>query len=173
MQRSLSLIRTFTHMSTMKHPALRPSTALAELVLCNGDLLAFILSKNVGLSTYVMVRQVNRTTYAACADNTALLRAVALRDGGLTKKEFVGLFSLNYQEGGRYPHTSKGRRHIFAADAIDQALARPECMLLMRLNAVYSRFERDAYLQQRYGTKPRLQREHTHNMLYMCRVGAQ
>ena len=139
----------------MKQPALQSSTSLAEEVLCNGDLLAYILSGNVGLSTYVMVRQVSKVTYAACADNTALLRAVALHDGGLTKRQFVGLFSLNYQEGGRYPHTIKGKHHIFSAAAVDQALARPECMLLMRLNAVYSRLEREAYLQHRYGTTPR------------------
>ena len=42
---------------------------------------------------------------------------------------------------------------MFGAAAIDKALTRPECMLLMRLNAVYSEFERHAYLQQRYGTK--------------------
>ena len=144
----------------MKRPVPQPSIPLAELVLCNGDLLACILAENAGLSTYVMVRQVNKAMYAACADDTALLRAVALRDGGLTKRQFVGLFSLNYQEGGRYPHTIDGRRHMFGADAIDRALARPECMLLIRLNAVYSRFERETYLQQRYGTKPR---EATHN----------
>ena len=76
----------------------------------------------------------------------------------MNKNQFVGLFSLNYQEGGRYPHTIKARQHVFSTTAIDQALARPECMLLMRLNAVYSRFEREAYLQQRYGIKPRPQR---------------
>ena len=137
---------------------MRPPPALAERVLCNGDLLAYILSGNVGLSTYVMVRQVSKATYDVCVDNTALLRSVALHDGGLTKSQFVGLFSLNYQEGGRYPHMTKGRQHVFSAAAIDQALAHPECTLLMRLNAVYSRFEREAYLQQRYGTKPRPQK---------------
>ena len=138
--------------------ASQPPAALAEHVLCNSDLLAFILSGNVGLSTYVAVRQMNKASYAACADNTALVRVVALHNGGLNKNQFVGLFSLNYQGGGRYPHTIKARQHVFSTAAIDQALARPECMLLMRLNAVYSRFEREAYLQQRYGIKPRPQR---------------
>lgn len=140
---------------------LRPPRVLAEHVLCDGDLLACILSGNVGLSTYMMVRQVNKATCDICSENKALLRAVALHDGALNKRQFVGLFSLNYQEGGRYPHEIKGRRHIFGAAAIDQALARPECMLLMRLNAVYSRFERHAYLQQRYGTKSG-PHKHTH-----------
>ena len=62
--------------------ASRPPAALAEHVLCNSDLLAFILSGNVGLSTYVAVRQMNKASYAACADNTALVRVVALHNGG-------------------------------------------------------------------------------------------
>jgi len=127
-----------------------PATA-AEDVLGDRDLLECILSGNVGLCTYVLVRQLSRATRDACMENRALLRAVALHSGGLSKREFVGLFSLSYQEGGRYPHSVCGRQHMFSAPAIDQALARPECMLLMRVHATCSRLEREAYLSRRYG----------------------
>jgi hypothetical protein len=102
-------------------------------------------------TTYVAVRQLNRAARDACMENKALLRAVALYTGGLNKKDFVGLFSLNYQEGGRYPHSTHGRRHMFSAPAIDQALARPDCMLVMRVYATRSRLGREAYLCRRYG----------------------
>lgn len=140
-------------LSSVKHAA-TANAVTAECVFSDADLLECILCGNVGLRTYVAVRQLNQATRAICADNKTLLREAALHGGGLTKKHFVGLFSFNYQEGGRYPHTFKGKQHVFGADAIDQALARRYCMLLMRTNAVYSRFERDVYLRRRYGVAP-------------------
>lgn len=116
------------------------------------DLLEHILIDNVGVDTYVAVRQVNRATRAVCSKSKRLLRAVALFKGGLSKREFAGMFSLNYKEAGLYPHTHEGSRHLFAAAAIDQALSRPMCMLRIQINAACSRHERDAYLQKRYGT---------------------
>ena len=131
-----------------------PGATAMEEVLGNEDLLVHILSGNVGLRTYVIARQVNKAFQSACANSTALTRAVALHNGGLlTKKEFVGMFSLTYQEGGRYEHVVSGKRHMFGAAAIDQALARPECMVLMRMDAVSSRLDREAYLLRRYGPK--------------------
>lgn len=133
----------------------RPCSSVgAEAVFGDGDLLEYMLAGNVGLATFVAVRQLNTATWAICAERKALVRAVALHGGALNKRQFVGLFSLNYQEGSRFPHVCSGRRHLFEAVAIDQALARPGCMVLMRLNATCSRYEREAYLRERYGGSP-------------------
>ena len=123
----------------------------AEMIFNDRDLLEHVLSGNVGLETFVVVRQVNSAARAICAESKALVRAAALYRGGLNKRQFVGLFSLNYQEGSKYLHTRHGRRHLFGADAIDKALARPDCMRRMRSYATCSRYERETYLRKRYG----------------------
>lgn len=135
-------------------PAAPCAVVTAEMIFKDCDLLEHVLSGNVGLETFVAVRQVSRAARAICAESKALVRAVALYSGALNKRQFVGLFSLNYQEGSMYPHTCHGRRHLFDAAAIDKALARPDCMVLMRLNATCSRYEREAYLGKRYGGSP-------------------
>ena len=147
------------------------STAVIESVLSSVDLLEHILVDNVGVATYVAVRQVNSATRAVCFGSKTLLRAVALYQGGLSKREFAGLFSLNYQEAGRYPHKHQGRRHLFTASAIDQALAKPWCMWRIRVDAACSRHERDAYLQKRYGAPSNVQsRASSRTMLGAKRV---
>ena len=134
-----------------KVPRRLSASVEAAAVFGDADLLECILVGNVGLAAFVAVRQINTATRAICAESKALVRAAALHGGGLNKRQFVGLFSMNYQEGSRYPHVRSGRRHFFEAVAIDQALARPDSMLLMRLNATCSRYERETYLRQRYG----------------------
>ena len=52
--------------------------AAAEDVLSDGDLLVCILSWAASVRTYTAVRQLNKAARAACADNKALLREVAL-----------------------------------------------------------------------------------------------
>lgn len=123
----------------------------AEEVFGDADLLECIVAENVGLRTYVAVRQLSRATRDACTDNKLMLRSAALHNGGLNKRDFIGLFSFSYQEGGRFPHSLNGRQHVFGPAAIDQALARPDCMLRMRLHATFSRAQRDAYIRKRYG----------------------
>jgi len=142
-------------LTSPRHCPVEPCAVVtAEMIFNDCDLLVHVLSGHVGLDTFVAVRQVNRAACAICAESKALVRAVALYSGTLNKREFVGLFSLNYQDGSRYPHTCSGRRHLFDAAAIDMALARPDCMVLMRLNATCSRYERETYLRERYGGSP-------------------
>ena len=144
-------LTTHTHAAHLapRMAPLVPRSSAAHHVLSDPDLLMCILSGSV--RAYVAIRQLCRATRDTCMDHKALLRTVALNAGGLKKCEFVGLFSLTYQEGSRYPHSRNGRRHIFSAPAIDQALARPDCMDMIRIHAICSRVEREVYLRRRYG----------------------
>jgi hypothetical protein len=114
--------------ATVRHGC---STVLADGDALPSDLVARILSGNVGASTFAQACMVSRTWREACTRDEALLRAVALYSGGLTKSAFGGLFALYPDELRALSHTKHAKRgssqmyYMFAAAAVDEAL----CML--------------------------------------------
>jgi len=70
------------------------------------DILRHVLINNVGPSTFVSVRRVNRAWADACADES-LLESVARYVDGLTRTQFRGLLRLTSAQARAYTHTTK------------------------------------------------------------------
>ena len=100
-----------------------------EAVLSNEDLLAHILGGNIGPTTFVAISRVCKSWHAVARTNEAVLRLVALYQGGLTKTVFCGLFAVAPRDAVLLPHSVHRRRHggsyhLFGKAAIDAALAK-------------------------------------------------
>lgn len=80
-------------------------------VVTNADLVARILTDNVGVATYVAARGVCRAWRAACDENEELLLAVARYAGGLTKRDFMWLMRLTPLQADGYPRERRLRAH--------------------------------------------------------------
>ena len=97
-------------------------------VLSDCDLVSCILRGNVGPSAYVAASGVCKAWHWVCRSDDALLRLVALYQGGVTKTAFCGLFALHPMAAQQLPHTTRARRDgapyfLFGAAAVDAALA--------------------------------------------------
>jgi hypothetical protein len=102
-------------------------SATRESVLLNADLVACILTGNVGVSTFVSARAVCRAWRVACSEDEALLRAVVAYTGSLLKRDFMGLLRLSSSEADAYPRERRvrargGRYYLYRATAFDMAL---------------------------------------------------
>jgi hypothetical protein len=82
--------------------------ALSAADACGPELVALILTGNVGVSTFVQASMVSKTWRAACRENEPLLRAVALYTAGLTTTHFCGLFGLTTKEACQFAHEWRG-----------------------------------------------------------------
>lgn len=103
------------------------TSALADAVFSNADILQCILSGNVGPSTFVACSAVNRTAHALCRSSTALLRNAALFCGGVTKTTLRGLFAISQAEAASLPHDVRHRAGggvycLYRAEAVDAVL---------------------------------------------------
>ena len=91
------------------------------------DVVACILSGNVGPNTFVAASRVCKCWHEICRSDGALLRRVALYQGGVTKAVFCGLFALGPRDAAQLPHTCHRRKgggtfYLYGSDAIDRAL---------------------------------------------------
>lgn len=102
--------------------------AAANAVLCNSDLVACILRGNVGPSTFAAASEVSRVWLAACRQDSTVLRAVALYQGGLTKSKLIHLFAIAGRKIEDLPHTTHARRgggtySLYCGPAVDKLLS--------------------------------------------------
>ena len=106
--------------------------------LSNPDIVACILRGNVGLSTFSAASEVSRAWFTACRSDATVLRAVALRQGGLTSPELTHLFAISRKESAALPCTKACARnggvyYVHGEPAVDALLEGPDGLQAWRL----------------------------------------
>ena len=107
--------------------AQRRRTTAVDAVLSNQDLVAHILRSGIGPSTFVAAGGVCKAWRAVCRSDEAVLRCVAMYQGGLTRTAFRGLFGLTSAEAAAYPHIVRrrfggGSYCVYGDEAVDRVL---------------------------------------------------
>jgi len=106
----------------------RTRLAVSSVVL-SPDLVTLILTDNIGPITFAAASLVCKVWLSVCRSDAAVLRGVALYQGGLTKHVFTKLFAVTYREAEALPHTTH-KRHgggtyfLYREAAVNAVLAR-------------------------------------------------
>lgn len=108
-------------------PRERLATA-ANAVFSNQDLVASILTNNVGPVAFSTASQINRTARRVCRTSLPLLKSVAFYTEALTTTQFRGLFALKAAEAAALPHEDRKRFRLYRKPAIDAVLSKPGVM---------------------------------------------
>ena len=100
----------------------------SNAVFCNGDLVALILTNNVGPATFSAASQINSTAHTVCRTSMPLLKSVAFHSSALTTTQFRGLFALKAADAAALPHEDRVRYRLYRKPAIDAVFGRPDVM---------------------------------------------
>ena len=97
-------------------------------VVSNPDIVALILADSIGPSTFAIASLVCKVWLSVCRTNEAVLRGVALYQGGLTKSIFTKLFAVAPREADVLPRTTHkryggGTYFLYGEDAVNVVLA--------------------------------------------------
>lgn len=92
------------------------------------DIIAFVFQNNIGLSTFAKVQAVCKSFRRVCHSAEGVLVAAALYTGGLTRTDFMGLFTLSAAECTLFPHVwvdhywIGGQYRLYRENAVEQAV---------------------------------------------------
>ena len=97
-------------------------------VVSDSDLMSLILRDTIGPSAFATASMVCKVWLSVCRSDEAVLRGVALYQGGLTKSLFTKLFAVAPREADALPHTTckrfgGGSYFLYRRDAVDAVLA--------------------------------------------------
>ena len=114
-------------MDNFQNPTQRRRRAVNGVV-SDADLVALILKDNIGPSTFAAASMVCKVWLSVCRSDEAVLRGVALYQGGLTKRLFTKLFAITPREADDLPRTTRkryggGSYFLYRGDAVDAVLA--------------------------------------------------
>lgn len=112
----------------------RKRTRAAVGIVCSDpDLVALILRRNIGVSTWGNASLVCKEWLSVCRGDEGVLRGAALYTGGLTKGAFLKLFAVPLSEVAMLPHTMHrryggGSYFLYGQAAVDTVLAGDDAM---------------------------------------------
>ena len=129
-------------------------------VVSNPDLIAHVLTGNIGPSTLVAASEVCSTWLEVCRSDGELLRRTALYAGGVTKGTLMGLFAISSQDANALPRTTRPRYpngfyYLYTEDAIAALVLRGGWRARMRGRASVPRRRHWGLYASTGGRQPR------------------